>query len=277
MRFAVCNEMFAGWAHTGIAAKVKSIGYEGVELAPYTLSPDPARMKPSDVREIREAYEDAGLDIIGLHWLLAKTQGLSITSPDDAVLDRTSEYLRNLLALCSDLGGQLMVFGSPVQRNLASGQSFEQGFARAVRLFKDVSTAAGASGITICFEPLTNAETNFVNTMKEGVRLVEAVGHSHFRLHLDVKAMRGAEPVSPAETIRAEGGRYLHHFHANDPNLLGPGMGDEDFAPIAAALKTAGYDRWISVETFTAGPGPEEVARRSLETLQSHFGGTNAH
>jgi sugar phosphate isomerase/epimerase len=202
---------------------------------------------------------------------------MSITSPDDAVLGATAGYLRILVSLCSDLGGQLMVFGSPAQRNLAPGQSFEDAFARATRVFREVATAAGAAGISVLIEPLTKAETNFINTMAEGVRLVEAVGHANFMLHLDVKAMRGAEPRSPADTILAGGGRYLHHFHANDPNLLGPGMGDEDFAPIAAALKTVGYDRWISVETFAAGPGPAEIARQSLETLQRHFGGAHAH
>ncbi|MEK7476640.1 MAG: sugar phosphate isomerase/epimerase family protein [Candidatus Coatesbacteria bacterium] len=277
MRFAVCNEMFKDWAQTGIAARAKALGYDGVELAPFTLSPDPTRMKPSEVREVREAYENAGLDIVGLHWLLARTQGLSITSPDDTVLDRTAGYLRILVSLCSDLGGQLMVFGSPAQRDLASGQSFDDGFARATRVFREVSVAAGAAGISVLIEPLTKVETNFINTMEEGVRLVEAVGHANFRLHLDIKAMRGAEPKSPAETILAEGGRYLHHFHANDPNLLGPGMGDEDIAPIAAALKAVGYDRWISVETFAPGPGPEEIARLSLETLNRHFGGAHAH
>jgi sugar phosphate isomerase/epimerase len=170
-----------------------------------------------------------------------------------------------------------MVFGSPAQRNLAPGQSFEDAFARATRLFRRLAAAAGTTGVTVAFEPLTKAETNFINTMHEGVRLVEAVAHANFRLHLDVKAMRGAEARSPAETILAEGGRYLHHFHANDPNLLGPGMGGEDFAPIASALNAVGYDRWVSVETFAAGPGPEETARRSLETLKNAFGGTHAH
>jgi sugar phosphate isomerase/epimerase len=92
------------------------------------------------------------------------------------------------------------------------------------------------------------------------------------KLHLDVKAMTSAEGRTPAAVIAEEGGRHLRHFHANDANLLGPGMGEVDQVPIGAALRAVGYNRWVSVETFAEGPGPEEIARRSLAELKRAYG-----
>lgn len=272
MKFALCNEMFKDWEHAKVAETIAAIGYGGVELAPFTLGPTPTKLAPAATRSLRAAFNDAGVAIVGLHWLLAKTDGLSITSPDDGTLARTAEYLRQLIRLARDLGAPVLVFGSPAQRSLEPAWDPATAFDRVTWLFKDLALSASEAGVTICFEPLTPKETNFINTCAEGVALVEAVNHPAFQLHLDVKAMSGAENRPPAEVIRSEGGRHLRHFHANDPNLLGPGMGEVDHLPIGRALREIGYKGWVSVETFADGPGPEAIARMSMDTLQACYG-----
>lgn len=277
MRFAICNEMFKGWPHARVAATVKALGYEGVEIAPFTLGdgPEPgaaaAKLSKDRIREIRKSFEDGGVTVIGLHWLLAFAGPMSITSEDGNLVAKAADHLKALVRLCRDLGGELMVFGSPAQRMLAPGQDPVAAFDRVVWLMKDLALSASNEGVVICMEPLTLKETNFINTMAEGVRLVEAVNHPAFKLHLDVKAMAGAERSPPADIILREGGSRLHHFHANDVNLLGPGMGDVDQRPIGRALKTIGYNRWVSVETFAEGPGPEEIARMSMTSLKACY------
>ena len=67
---------------------------------------------------MRRQAEAAGVRIIGLHWLLARTEGFQLTSPDPAVRKRTGEYLAELARAAADLGGDILVLGSPVQRNL---------------------------------------------------------------------------------------------------------------------------------------------------------------
>src|SRR6185503_15025395 len=207
MKFAICNEMFKGWDHPKVATTIAALGYAGVEVAAFTLGDAPTKLSAPAVRAIRAAFNDAGVEVIGLHWLLAKTEGLSITSPDDDVLGRTAEHLRALTRLCRDLGGSVMVFGSPAQRSLEPGWNAAEAFDRVTWLFKDLALSASEAGVTICFEPLTPKETNFINTCAEGVRLVEAVDHPAFKLHLDVKAMAGAETRPPADILRTEGGK----------------------------------------------------------------------
>ena len=271
MKFGICNEMFEGWEIEKVFAYAAEAGYHGVEIAPFTLADD-CRTIPAERRQaIREAAAASGVEIIGLHWLLVKPEGLHLNSPDAAVREETVNYLTALVDFCADIGGTICVFGSPQQRDVLPPESFIQAWQRSVKILRRVSEAAGARGVVIAFEPLTSAETNFITSMAEGQLLVEAVNHPAFRLHLDVKAMCG-EGRPPAETIRLSSGQHVAHVHVNDPNLRGPGMGKVDFAPVAAALREIGYDGYVSVEVFDFEPGAETTATTSMETLKQHFG-----
>ena len=267
MRFAICNELFEDWPFDRVCRYVKSIGYEGVEVAPFTLAPRITDVDAARRSELRRQAADAGVEIIGLHWLLARTEGLYLTSPDAAVRGRTADYLVALAEATRDLGGDLMVFGSPKQRSLLPDVSWDRAFDLAVDTFRRAMPGVAASGVRLCMEPLAPVETDFINTCAEGARLMEAVGHPAFVLHLDVKAM-SSETTPVTELIRQYAAR-AGHFHANDPNMRGPGFGDVDFTPIFAALQDAGYERWVSVEVFDYSPDPETVARGSVEYMQS--------
>jgi len=266
MRFATCNEHFEGWSFERVCRYIKSVGYEGVEVAPFTLAPKITDVSAAERTELRRQAADAGVQIIGLHWLLAGTQGLYLTSPDDAVRAQTADYLVELARATRDLGGDLMVFGSPKQRSLLPGVSWDQAFDYATDVFRRVMPAVADCGVLFCMEPLAPAETDFINTCAEGARLMEAVAHPNFVLHLDVKAMSSEDrPVT--DLIR----QYIPragHFHANDPNRRGPGFGDVDFVPIFRALRESGYDRWVSVEVFDYTPDPETIAGKSIEYMR---------
>jgi sugar phosphate isomerase/epimerase len=265
MRFAICNEQFEGWAFDRVCRFVRSVGYEGLEVAPFTLAPLITDVSPARRAELRRQAADAGIEILGLHWLLAKTQGFHLTSPDGDVRERTAAYLVSLAEATHDLGGHVMVFGSPGQRSLLPGVTMEQAFAFACEVFRSAMPRMADLDVTLCMEPLSSAETDFVNTCDDAVRLSEMVAHPNFVLHLDVKAMC-SEPPAPTELIRRHG-RDAGHFHANDTNRRGPGFGDVDFVPIFRALQAAGYDRWVSVEVFDYTPDPETIARKSIEYM----------
>ena len=118
MRYAICNETFEGWDHGRVCRTVADLGYQGLELAPFTLASRITDVTPERRRTLRRQAEEHGLQILGLHWLLAKTEGLQLTSPDEGVRQRTGEYLVELARCCRDLGGDILVFGSPAQRRI---------------------------------------------------------------------------------------------------------------------------------------------------------------
>ncbi|MCA9072396.1 MAG: sugar phosphate isomerase/epimerase, partial [Planctomycetaceae bacterium] len=246
---------------------IAETGYTGIEVAPFMLAERIDQVTQETRQTMRQQASDHGLSLIGLHWLLAKTEGLHLTTSDAAVRKATADYLVELGAACADLGGDLMVFGSPFQRNLEEGMSRETAYKNAAEVFKAALPQMADRGVRICMEPLTPKETNFVNTCAEAVELMEMVNEPNFCLHQDVKAMLGAETESLPVLID----RYKEqtgHFHVNDTNLLGPGMGETDYVPIFEALLKSGYDGWVSVEVFDYAPGAEVIARESFRNMQ---------
>jgi sugar phosphate isomerase/epimerase len=266
MRYAICNETFDGWPHERVCRYVADLGYQGLELAPFTLAPRITDVTADRRRELREQAERCGLTIIGLHWLLAKTTGLQLTSADSAVRKATADYLVELARCCRDLGGSLLVFGSPAQRRVPAGGTKEQAAGYAEDTFRRAAPEFADCGVTLCLEPLSPPEADFINTAAEGVELLDRLDHPNFKLHLDVKAM-STEQVAATELIRRHAARTAH-FHANDPNLRGPGFGSTDFVPIFRALRESGYNGWVSVEVFDYKPDPETIARESLRYMR---------
>ena len=270
MKFAICNETFRDWPIDKGFAFAAECGYTGVEIAPFTIAPDVREITAGQRAEVLKAAGAAGLEIIGLHWLLAKTEGLHVTSPDSAVRRRTAEYLKELARFCADLGGRLMVFGSPQQRNLTAGVDAKQGMEHAEEVLSWVLPVLEQNEVTLAVEPLGPEETNFLVTTAEAVGLVERIGSPHVRLHLDCKAM-ATESIPIPDLIRTVR-QLLAHFHANDPNRQGPGFGTLDFRPIFQALGEIDYGGWVSVEVFDYSPGVENLAKGSIDYMQDCLG-----
>jgi sugar phosphate isomerase/epimerase len=266
MRFAICNETFLDWPFERAFAFAAECGYTGIEFAPFTMAADAQQITSERRQEVRRQAETAGLEVVGLHWLLAKTSGYYLTSPDADVRRRTADYLQTLARLCRDLGGTRMIFGSPQQRNLLPGVSRQQATDYAVEVVAAALPALEACGVTLCLEPLGPAEGDFLVTSDEAVRLIDRINHPNCRLILDCKAM-SSESASIPDLIRRHAPR-LAHFHANDPNKQGPGFGQLDFVPILAALEEVRYSGWVSVEVFDYSPGVERLARESIRNLQ---------
>lgn len=268
MRFAICQELYEDIDWSEQCRLIAEAGYTGIELAPFTLSTAPETVTDAELDRMRETADSFGLTIIGLHWLLAKTEGLHLTSPDADIRRRTAEYLGSLSRICHRLGGTVMVHGSPQQRDLMPGVSMEDAMGFAADVYRQVLPTFAEHSTVLCFEPLTEKETNFINTCEQAMMLIREVNHPNLQLHQDVKAMLGAECDPLPEVIH----RYrdvVRHFHVNDTNLLGPGMGETDFEPILRALLDTEYEGWISVEVFDYTPGAQRIAVESLRYMNS--------
>ena len=266
MKLGICNELFENWPWERICDFVCSAGYRGIEVAPFTLAERAELITPQRRVELRASAESRGLEIIGLHWLLMKPPGLYITHPDAGIRRKTARYFVDLVGLCADLGGKVMVIGSPKQRNLLPGVDREKAMGYAAEVFTPCLESAAKRGVTLAIEPLSTRETDFLICAAEAVELIERIDHPNFRLQLDVKAM--SYETKPIPQIIRESAKHLVHFHVNDPNLLGPGMGEIRYEPIIAALREAGYDGWLCVEAFDFSYGAEKIARESAAYLE---------
>ena len=183
MKFAICQELFEDWDWERQCRFVADVGYTGIEVAPFSLANRIGDVSAKRRQELSRQAEDHGLSIIGLHWLLAKTQGLHLTSADPAIRKATVDYLIQLGEVCADLGGELMVFGSPKQRSLAPGMTHEEGLAHAEEIFRAALPTLADRGVRLCLEPLTPNETNFLNTCAEAQELIDRIDHPNLCLH----------------------------------------------------------------------------------------------
>jgi sugar phosphate isomerase/epimerase len=269
VKFAMCNEFCEGWSLDDALRLARDVGYEGVEVAPFTLAEDARRIAAAERDRLRSLAADRGVRIIGLHWLLVKPPGLCLTHPDPEIRGRTQAYLEALVALCSDFGGDRMVIGSPKQRLVMPGTSPEQAWGWARDVFRGLLPTASARQVTLCLEPLARTETNLVNTVGEALRMAAEIGHPRFRVHLDVKAM--CDEGRPLDAIIREAAGWVGHLHVNDANRSGPGWGSTDYGPIVQALAAVGYDDYASVEVFDFSPGAERIAQTSIEFLRRVF------
>lgn len=269
MKFGICNEIFQGWKLDDAMAHAARVGYDAIEIAPFTIAKYVTDIPPAERQRIKSSAAQAGIAISGIHWVLVQAEGMYLNHTDAEARNRTSQYFCDLVDFCADIGGKSIIIGSPKQRNILPGVEPPQAWEWAAHTFRNSVKRAEDRGITLCFEPLSPAETNFINTAEEAIRFVKQFESPHFKIILDVKAM--CSESKPIPQIIRESWPYFAYFHANDRNLKGPGFGDVDFKPIAAALKSVGYGGHVSVEVFQFEEGPEVIASKSIEYLKRCF------
>src|SRR5262245_37046728 len=183
MKYAICNETFEGWEHQRICRFIADLGYTGIELAPFTLASTISDVSARRRAELREQAEDCGIQTVGLHWLLARTEGLCLTAPELAVRERTAGYMGELAECCKDLGGTILVLGSPQQRRIPQGRSRADAFTYASDTLSRALPRIADSGVFLCLEPLSAEETDFINTCAEAEELLNHVDHPNLKLH----------------------------------------------------------------------------------------------
>ncbi|MGU9982152.1 sugar phosphate isomerase/epimerase family protein [Phreatobacter sp. HK31-P] len=263
MRLSLCNEVLQPFDLARQCAFAKAVGYDGLEVAPFTLAEAPHRLPAAAIAATRRTVEDHGLAVTGLHWLLVTPEGLSITSPDDAVRARTRDVILGLLDLAAGLGAKVMVHGSPAQRRPADGQSHDDAWRRARDLFAALAPEAAARSLTYCLEPLAPPDNVFIQTIEEAARMVEDIGHPALRTMIDTSAASAHETDAVADLVR----RWvptglIGHVQLNDANRRGPGEGQDRFAGVLKALRETGYAGDIAIEPFIYDPdGPACAAR----------------
>jgi len=263
MRIALCNEVIAPMPFPRQCEYAAKLGYDGLEIAPYTLSDEPHRLGAAQIAAARAAASDAGIAVTGLHWLLIKPPGLSISTRDDAIRRKTIDVMLALIDQCAELGGRYLVHGSPHQRRVDPGDSRAAAMARAQESFAAVAARAASAGVVYCIEPLAADQTPLINTLEEAARIVKEIGSPALRSMLDCSAAGRMEKQPLAVLVEQwlpQG--VIAHVQLNDRNRRGPGQGEQKFAPLLAALKRHRYAGDLAVEPFDYVPdGPGAAAR----------------
>lgn len=272
MQLTLCNEVIRELDFASQCQLAADLGYDGLEVAPFTLSDDPTTISASDRRDYRTMAEDAGIMITGLHWLMNAPGGISLTSADSAVQARTRDHMLGLVEFCHDLGGQVLVHGSPAQRPVSDAGSREKAEDIALAHWTAAGDAAAQAGVTYCIEPLAPVLTDFVNTVAEAQALLVRSGSTGLKTMLDTSAAWGGESMQPCLVLdeHLPSGK-IAHIHFNESNRRAPGQGEHGFLPIVRTLMAHGYDGYIGIEPFDYHPDGPTAAALAAGYVQGLF------
>lgn len=265
MRLSLCNEVLGSMSLADQCAFAKAVGYDGLEIAPFTLAQDSTVLGDREIAGIRSVVEDHGLVVTSLHWLAAAPEGLSITALDSATAERTRRVLLRLIDIAAGLGARTLVHGSPAQRRLDVDPPRQR--AVAVEHFRRLGSHAAACGLTYCIEAINRNECNFINRLEQAELVMAEAGTEGLGLMLDVSHAAQEEGRPLDELISFYGARRFAHVQLNAINRRGPGESDDPdgrdrIAPVLGALIAGGYDGDLAVEPFVYQPdGPACAAR----------------
>jgi sugar phosphate isomerase/epimerase len=267
-RFATCNEVFQKQPMADVCAQVREVGYQGLEIAPFTLAPDPAALSQDERAALRRLMSAAQLEFVGLHWLLAAPPGLHATARDKTVREHTWQYVRHFVDLCADLAeapGSVVVFGSPKQRSSRDGMTAREATEAYIEGLAQVAPHAESRGVTLLVEALSPDQCDVVTSLAEAVGIVKQIGSPAIQTMFDTHNAV-AETVPHPELVR-EFFPYIKHVHVNEMDGREPGTGDYDFAALMKCLTELNYQGWVSLEAFDFSRDPKEIIARSLSTL----------
>ena len=272
MRFrqAICNEIYQGWPFHEACKSIRAIGYDGIEIAPFTLAESPRDIAVDQRRQYRGIINSEGLRFVGLHWLMVSPKGLHVTTPDDNLRARSWDHIRDLIDLCADLGDNgVMVFGSPQQRSTTGGSSRDDATARYIDGLGSVSSHAMERGVTVLVEALPIGQSDVVNSLAEAVSIVEQVSSPAVRTMFDTH--NAVDETEPHAVLVDRYFDYIRHVHVNEMDGKHCGQGGYDFKPVLQTLAQRNYAGWVSLEAFDFTPGSERIATESLRYLESEI------
>ena len=271
-RLAVCNELFEKRDFAESCRLTRKAGWQGIELAPFTLAENATTLDDDARRQYRDIMRSEGVEFVGLHWLMVGPPGLHVTTPDAAVRRKSWDYVAGLVDLCADLGPNgVMVFGSPKQRSSTGGLSPTEATRNFVEGIASIAPRAAERGVTICIEPLSPDQTDVLLTLDEAASIVAEIGSPAVRTMYDShNAIREREPH---ETLVDRHFGIIRHVHVNEMNGSHPRPGGgHDFKPVLQVLKSRGYTGWVSMEVFDFSPGAEKIITEAGAYLRDEIG-----
>lgn len=186
---------------------------------------------------------------------------LKITGPE-VNMPALTQYMATVTRRASMVGMKVLVFGSGGARKVPDGFDMEQAFRQVVDFAKMAADQARQNGVTIVMEHLHAGETNIINTVAEGMKVVRAVNHPNFQCLVD--SWHLWKMNEPLENLKAAM-PWIKHVHlADKEGRVPPGAtGKNDYKPLFRVLKDGGYTGVISVEAI-----PFDFPKYGVSTLE---------
>lgn len=227
--------------HLDSLKKFRDWGFDGAEIARFEFATFPAK-------EVRRALEEAGLESV---FCSALTGSASVISDDAAVRAAALDYLRQGIASAAGIGARTFVgpFCAPVGY-LPGRRPVPDEWKRAVEGLQSLGPTLDEYGVDLALEPLNRFETYFLNTSADAVRLCDEVGHNRVGILFDTFHANIEEKDIGAALANC--GRHLKHVHTCENDRGIPGTGHIDWDNVFDGMGRAGYDNWISIESFGA-------------------------
>ena len=245
-----------------LAPQVRDWGFDVLELP----VENPGDWDPGRASEVL-ARHGLGATVVAV-----MPPGRDLTTLDRRTVEETQAYLRHCVDVATRVGSD--VVAGPIYRPVGDTPRFtatERAAAleQLARNLGDAVDYAGERGVRLGIEPLNRFETSLVNTVAQGVEIVDAVGSPACGVALDTFHMN-IEEKDPAAAVRAAGDRIVH-VQACGNDRGAPGSGYFDWSALRDALADVGYRGAWCIESFT--PDNATIARaasvwRPLERSQ---------
>ena len=278
-KLAVCNELFEGSDFAASCRLLKKVGWQGIEIAPFTLQKDASTLPAERRREVRDIIVSEGLEFVGLHWLTVGPKGLHVTTPDENQRRSSWDFVRRLADLCADLrpeggSGGVMVFGSPFQRRTDGAFSVDAAVRNFIEGVRSIAPLLEERGVTFCVEALPIAQSDVILTLDEAVQVVRGVNSPAVQTMFD--SHNAIDETEPHADIVKKHWDLIRHIHVNelDGSYPRPG-GGYDFKPVLQVAKDRAFGGWVSMEVFDFTPGPEKIVTEAYAYLRDQIGQLN--
>jgi len=240
---------------------VKSItryGYNGIELA----IRDPQII---NINKIKSIIENHGIEVpaigTGQAW---SEEGLSFTSNNKEIRRRAIKRIKHLIPMAAHLHAIIIIglIRGITPKELDRPQAIDY-MTDAIRECAEEAISHDYN-VQLAIEPINRYETDLINTIEEGLELIDNIGAPNLGLLLDTFHMNIEEPIIEKSIQKCR--NKIFHIHVADSNRWYPGAGHLDFHSILVALKNTGYNRWISGE-FMPLPNSDEAAKKGIRHL----------
>lgn len=277
-KLAVCNELYEKTDFAASCRSLKKAGWQGIEIAPFTLRNDATTLSVERRKEVRNIIQSEGLEFVGLHWLTVGPTGLHVTTPDEAMRKHSWDFVRRLVDLCADLrqgdSGGVMVFGSPMQRETAGGLSPQQATTHFIDGVRSITGHLEDLGVTLLVEALPSEQCDVIGSLDEAIKVVRAVNSPAVRSMFD--SHNAIEETTPHAELVEKHWDFIRHIHINelDGSYVRPG-GGYDFKPVLQIAKDRKFDGWVSMEVFDFTPGAEKMVNESIAYLRDEIARLN--